>query len=414
MWFYEQYNLTDITGMEYLNTSEVTTMSLLFASCSKLTELDLSHFDTHNVTGMSSLFSNCSSLTTIYAGDGWNTEKVTAYGSIFNGCSSNLRGSAGTAYNSSHKDDITYARIDGGVDEPGYLSHKNEAYAIFTADDNTLTFYCDGQRNVREKTETTYNLNTGTNLPEWNEISADVAHVVFNYSFGAARPTSTYKWFSDMTNLVDIGDMIDNYDNLYFNTSEVTNMSYMFYNCRSLTGVDLTHFDTQKVTDMSHMFDGCRNLTTLDLSNFNTSQVTDMTSMFYDCRQLTTINVRAGWNTENVMNATSAAMFEGCTSLVGGQGTTYDVNYIDMAYAHIDGGPSNPGYFSQKPAFLRGDVDGDTHVDINDVTKLIGVVLGNSTDYNAAAADCDVAGGSGNIDINDVTALLNFVLNGHW
>jgi len=66
-------------------------------------------------------------------------------------------------------------------------------------------------------------------------------------------------------------------------------------------------------------------------------------------------------------------------------------------------------------AFLRGDVDGDTHVDINDVTKLIGIVLGTTTtDYNAAAADCDEAGGSGNIDINDVTALLNFVLNGHW
>jgi hypothetical protein len=66
-------------------------------------------------------------------------------------------------------------------------------------------------------------------------------------------------------------------------------------------------------------------------------------------------------------------------------------------------------------AFLRGDMDGDTHVDINDVTKLIGVVLGTTTtDYNAAAADCDEAGGSGNIDINDVTALLNFVLNGHW
>ena len=66
-------------------------------------------------------------------------------------------------------------------------------------------------------------------------------------------------------------------------------------------------------------------------------------------------------------------------------------------------------------AFLRGDVDGDTHVDINDVTKLIGVVLGTTTtDYNAAAADCDVAGGSGSVDINDVTALISYVLNGSW
>ena len=65
-------------------------------------------------------------------------------------------------------------------------------------------------------------------------------------------------------------------------------------------------------------------------------------------------------------------------------------------------------------AHERGDVDGDTHVDINDVTALISIVLGNTTEYNAAAADCDVAGGSGAVDINDVTALLSFVLSGHW
>ena len=65
-------------------------------------------------------------------------------------------------------------------------------------------------------------------------------------------------------------------------------------------------------------------------------------------------------------------------------------------------------------AAMRGDVDGDGSVDINDVTKLIGVVLGTTTDYNAAAADCDLDGGSGSVDINDVTALINYVLNGHW
>lgn len=67
-----------------------------------------------------------------------------------------------------------------------------------------------------------------------------------------------------------------------------------------------------------------------------------------------------------------------------------------------------------KPKATRGDVDGDTHVDINDVTALISIVLGNTSEYNAAAADCDVAGGSGAVDINDVTALLSFVLSGHW
>ena len=67
-----------------------------------------------------------------------------------------------------------------------------------------------------------------------------------------------------------------------------------------------------------------------------------------------------------------------------------------------------------RPKATRGDVDGDGHVDINDVTALISVVLGNAVEYNATAADCDVDGGSGTVDINDVTALISFVLSGHW
>ena len=43
-------------------------------------------------------------------------------------------------------------------------------------------------------------------------------------------------------------------------------------------------------------------------------------------------------------------MFNNCTSLVGGQGTTYDDSHIDKTYAHIDGGTSNPGYFTDKNA----------------------------------------------------------------
>ena len=107
-------------------------------------------------------------------------------------------------------------------------------------------------------------------------------------------------------------------------------------------------------------------------------------------------------------------MFFNCTSLVGGQGTTYNSsNPTDKTYAHIDGGTSNPGYFSEKGGtFLRGDVNGDGHVDINDVTALINYVLtGNATGVNMTNANCDL---QGNVDINDVTVLINFVLKGAW
>ena len=54
------------------------------------------------------------------------------------------------------------------------------------------------------------------------------------------------------------------------------------------------------------------------------------------------------WNTDNVTKGT--AMFDGCTNLVGGAGTVYDANHTDHTYAHIDGGVSNPGYFTDKNA----------------------------------------------------------------
>ena len=66
------------------------------------------------------------------------------------------------------------------------------------------------------------------------------------------------------------------------------------------------------------------------------------------------------------------------------------------------------------PAGKRGDVDDNSVVDINDVTRLIDVVLGKDVEYHFNNSDCNVEGGNGNVDINDVTALINFVLTGAW
>ena len=111
----------DVTGFK---TDNVTDMGGMFWGCSSLTNIDLSGFKTDNVTFMGRLFYECSSLTTIYAGDGWNTAKVTSGDNLFLGCT-NLVGGAGTKFNASHKD-YTYARIDGGSDNPGYFTAKAE------------------------------------------------------------------------------------------------------------------------------------------------------------------------------------------------------------------------------------------------------------------------------------------------
>lgn len=100
---------------------------------------------------------------------------------------------------------------------------------------------------------------------------------------GAVMPKSCDSWFWSCVKLTEI----KNIENLY--TNECTSMSYMFFNCSSLTNLDVSNFDTNSVTDMSKMFYDCKSLTNLDLSNFDISKVTDMDSMFYNCSSLQSI-----------------------------------------------------------------------------------------------------------------------------
>ena len=428
-WFYNMRNLQSITGMSHLSTSEVTNMNWMFTNCNKLTSLDVSHFNTSkvikmnhmfsgcigltsldlssfntsNVTMMSSMFYNCPDLRTIYVGSGWSTAAVTGSANMFFNCIS-LVGGQGTTWNSSNPTDKTYAHIDGGPSNPGYFTEWKEAYACYTPSNTTLTFYYDSQRSSR--TGTTYDLNTGDNITGWESdgTNASVTKAVFDPSFAGARPTTTYDWFYGMTNLQSITGMS------YLNTSEVTNMAYMFMWCTSLTSLDVSRFNTSKVTSMRSMFKYCTSLTSLDLGSFNTSKVNSMYNMFYNIYNLQTIYVGNDWSTAAVTSSTD--MFLNCSSLVGGQGTTYDASHVDKAYAHIDGGTSNPGYFTAKNAGLRGDVNSDGSVNISDVTALIDYLLsGNASGINLSGADCNQ---DSSVNISDVTSLIDYLLSGHW
>ena len=113
-----------------------------------------------------------------------------------------------------------------------------------------------------------------------------------------------------------------------FNTANVTDMGTMFYNCYSLTSLDLSSFNTSNVTDMSDMFSRCTSLTSLDLSSFNTANVTDMYRMFNGSSSLTT--------TINIMNAdvkNYSYMFSNAATASGAKIT---VNYIASASTLVD------------------------------------------------------------------------------
>ena len=85
-WFADCLYLTEIEGIENLNTQNVTDMSEMFTCCYALTSLDVSNFNTEKVTNMTDMFLGCSALTSLDLSN-FNTERVESMSSMFSGCS---------------------------------------------------------------------------------------------------------------------------------------------------------------------------------------------------------------------------------------------------------------------------------------------------------------------------------------
>ena len=120
----------------------------------------------------------------------------------------------------------------------------------------------------------TISLNNTTNNTTLDELT----NAFYLDSWSNAAPTSIS--FDNKSNIKSIKKLKG------LDTSNVTNMRDIFFDCASLTSLDLSNLDTSKVTDMSQMFTGCESLTSLDLSNLDTSNVTDMYAMFNSCSSL--------------------------------------------------------------------------------------------------------------------------------
>ena len=320
-WFCGCSKLTDIEGIENLNTENVTNMNSMFDRCSALTSLDLTNFNTAKVSDMSYMFMGCTALTTIFVSDKFVTNLVTSSDNMFHMCI-NLIGAI--EYDGS-KSDHTYANYETGYFTPEGGFH---AYAEFNNATGTLTF----SRGL-SKPAGAYDLNVGNNTPEWSTQKEDINKVVFDASFANARPTSCYEWFDMCTSLTKI----EGIENL--NTEKVTNMSSMFSDCHVLNPLDVSNFDTQNVEDMSCMFSNCEGLNSLDLSKFDTQKVTNMNSMFWNSSALTTIYVSDKFVTTKV--SSGSEMFKDCTSLKGAI-DKYEDSKTDKTYANY-----KTGYFTK-------------------------------------------------------------------
>jgi len=152
--------------------------------------------------------------------------------------------------------------------------------------------------------------------PEKVYLNTDSSYMFFSVMFG-----------QEIKNILEL-------DLLNFDTSQVTNMRYMFYNMTSLTTLDLSNFDTSQVTNMDSMFRVMSNLTTLNLSSFNTSQATDMSYMFSEMSNLTTLNL-SNFNTSQV--TTMSGMFSGMSNLTTLGLSNFDTSKVVNMYAMFRG-----------------------------------------------------------------------------
>ncbi len=250
-WFSGCTNLTEIQGLAYLKTGNVTDMSHLFEGCEGFTKLYLTTFDTRKVTDMTAMFKGCTNLKRIFVDTNWSAGLVTSSTDMFTGCT-NIKGRKGTAYDAAHTD-AGYAHVDA-VDNPGYLMPNAQLYALYTSSDRTLTFYYDGETRSGVRTEG----------------DAFKNGVKESYQDGYDK----FGWGGDMKTVVFDESMAD--------CDEITSMSWWFANYTSIQAVKgLEYLVMDNVTDIKYAFWYSTGLKEFDFSKFNTKNVKVMYNSFY-------------------------------------------------------------------------------------------------------------------------------------
>ena len=234
-----------------------------------------------------------------------------------------------------------YIYIDGNRDNPITMTNQNFRFNIYG--EGTGAIYKENviqNETTQPSSSSSTFLNTEVLRNQIESITIEKNNIVPNdakYSkdISSKQDGSVMLWYTDKDNNslyeVSIGsengsleantngsgmfaylDNVDTLDLTGLDTSNMTSMSYMFYNSNSLKSINLSNFNTSKLLYANNMFNGCTSLESLDLSNFNTSKVTNFSNMFRDCQKMKEINLS---NFDTSSATTFANMFYNCKSL---------------------------------------------------------------------------------------------------
>ncbi|WP_026669900.1 BspA family leucine-rich repeat surface protein [Butyrivibrio sp. AE3006] len=422
---------SSLTELNVLNwdTTRVTTLDDMFSNCTKLKVVDLSSFNVANVKSMKQMFFNDSSLTTIYATDNLNVSDTTSTYLSFYNCK-RLVGGEGTHCHGGYVSSFApYVRVDKAqTGEPGYFTDVSKTGSVLLEDigsgEIAMYFYSGNSNDYNSKRDELVSAGklikdisrvniggyaTAEDYP-WHEYRAQIKTVNF-LNREQYKITSLHYWFSGFskmthfdTNQLD-GSLISNMSNAFANCSALTDIDltgwdvsamktcdHMFSGCANLSSIDISTWNWSKCENMSYAFNGCRVLTNLNLSSVNTKNLTNVSFMFNDCKQITELDLTQ-FETQNVTsmeqmvcgctnlvtiyatdaficNCQTLRMFNGCSHLVGGEGTVCDsVGRYEYGYyspfVRIDS-KKNPGYFTAKGIYVNYYDDGTLKIETSE------------------------------------------------
>ena len=222
----------------------------------------------------------------------------------------------------------------------GDTRELKSAKAVYTEADQTLTLRYDDQ----DYSGVDGQLQCAVSRGGWESLTNDVRHLVFAPSFADYRVESCLQWFENFKVLEDVAGLE------YFDTSLATTLRGMFTGCSSLTEIDFSGHDLSKCTNLGNMFYKCSALKSVDFTDVDTSNVVDFYRTFSGCSSLTNIYVTEEFDASGYTDLTKE-VFKGCSKLVGGAGTKFSSEHVNVEYARLDNPTDGkPGYFTLKGA----------------------------------------------------------------
>lgn len=321
------YGCTSLTSVDATNwvTNQTTNIGTMFSSCTSLTSVNTTGWDTSQITNMGDIFSSCTALTEIIGIENWDTSSATNMSSMFALCG-NLTSLNISNWKTSQVVDMSSMLYGIHITEPLNLnkwdvSKVNTMLNMFRASRYTSIDISSWDTSNIAIFETMFMQCKATELKLPSKfvrsIEGKLTNIYRMFNQSSVTSLDVTEWdIQNVENLTGVFMMCTNLTEIKgienWNTSKVTSMNQLFYQCKKITSLNISGWDTGQVTNMGGMFDTCESLASLDLSDWDTSKVTTMNGLFANCLVLTSLNV-SGWDTSSV--TTMDAVFYGVRAI---------------------------------------------------------------------------------------------------